>query len=76
LPKSCQPRCRDHHRLKLQRKSTVVLVQQSIDLEERRDAFEALTALAVEREQLDSVTRWMAEMAEKTLRVDGDDDDR
>jgi hypothetical protein len=76
LAKSCQPRWRDHHRVKLQRKSTVVLVQQSIDLEERRDAFEALAALAVEREQLDSVTRWMTEMVRKTLCVDGDDDDR
>jgi hypothetical protein len=46
------------------------------DLEVHRCALEGLAALAVEREQLDRVMRWMAEVAERVLRVDGEDHDR
>lgn len=48
--------------------------QELVRLEAHRRALEALAALAVEREQLDGVVRWMAETAERVLRVGGDDD--
>jgi hypothetical protein len=46
------------------------------DLGARRRELETLAALVLQDPQLEAVARWMAELARRTLRVEGGDDDR
>jgi arginine deiminase len=60
----------------LRRKSTAVPKEKAVDRDARRREVEILAALALERPQLEAVATWMAELARRTLRVEGGDDDR
>lgn len=60
----------------MRRKSTAVPEARPVDLDARRRELGTLATLVLQDQQLEAVARWMAELARRTLRVEGGDDDR